>query len=58
MKIVKRITLVALFLILTVSIAGAQGIPQATNPEELGLSIIRPKDGSFLPLEVKGQGDQ
>ncbi len=41
MKIVKRITLAALFLVLTVSIAGAQGIPQATNPEEVGLSKER-----------------
>jgi CubicO group peptidase (beta-lactamase class C family) len=41
MKIVKRISWVALFLILAASIAGAQGLPQATNPEEVGLAKER-----------------
>ena len=38
MKSLKRMMLVALFIILAVSISGAQGIPQATNPEKVGLS--------------------
>jgi len=38
MKSLKRMMLVALFVILTGSISGAQGIPQASNPEEVGLS--------------------
>ena len=41
MKIVKRLALAALFFILVASIAGAQGIPQATNPGEVGLSTER-----------------
>jgi CubicO group peptidase (beta-lactamase class C family) len=41
MKIVKQMMLVTLFLILVASIASAQGIPQATNPEEVGLSKER-----------------
>jgi CubicO group peptidase (beta-lactamase class C family) len=41
MKIVKRISLIVLFLILTVSLSGAQGIPKATSPEEVGLSKER-----------------
>ena len=41
MKIVKRLMLAALFSILVASIAGAQTIPQATNPEEVGLSKER-----------------
>ena len=41
MKIVKRLGLVVLFLILVSSIAAAQGISQATSPEEVGLSKER-----------------
>jgi CubicO group peptidase (beta-lactamase class C family) len=41
MKIIKRLTLAALFSILVASIAGAQAIPQATTPEEVGLSKDR-----------------
>jgi len=41
MKSTKRIILVILFLILTVSISIAQSIPQASNPEEVGLSKER-----------------
>jgi CubicO group peptidase (beta-lactamase class C family) len=41
MKSIKRIILVVLFLILAVSISGAQGIPQASSPEEVGLSQER-----------------
>ncbi len=41
MKIAKRFALIALFLILTVSIASGQGIPQATSPEAVGLSTER-----------------
>jgi CubicO group peptidase (beta-lactamase class C family) len=41
MNIVKRSVLAALFFILVASIAGAQGIPQATSPEEVGLSKER-----------------
>jgi CubicO group peptidase (beta-lactamase class C family) len=41
MKILKQMTLVTLFLILITSIAGAQGIPQAKNPEKVGLSKER-----------------
>jgi CubicO group peptidase (beta-lactamase class C family) len=41
MKILKRLTLAALFSILVVSIAVAQGFPQATSPEEVGLSKER-----------------
>jgi CubicO group peptidase (beta-lactamase class C family) len=41
MKTLKRLTLVFPLLILAASIAGAQGIPQATNPEEVGLSKER-----------------
>jgi len=41
MKIVRRLMLAVLFSILVASIAGAQTIPQATNPEEVGLSKER-----------------
>jgi len=41
MKIVKRLTLAALFCILVTSVGVAQTIPQATNPEEVGLSKER-----------------
>ena len=41
MKTLRRLTLAALFSILVASIAGAQVIPQATNPEEVGLSKER-----------------
>jgi len=41
MRILKRLTLVILFLILVSSIASAQGITQATTPEEVGLSKER-----------------
>ena len=41
MKIIKQMMLVTLLLILVTSIASAQGIPQATNPEEVGLSKER-----------------
>jgi CubicO group peptidase (beta-lactamase class C family) len=41
MIITKRMMFATLFFILVASIAGAQGIPQATNPEEAGLSKER-----------------
>jgi CubicO group peptidase (beta-lactamase class C family) len=41
MKIIKQMMLTTLFFILITSIASAQGIPQATNPEEVGLSKER-----------------
>jgi len=41
MKIIKQMMLVTLFFILIISIASAQGIPQATTPEEVGLSKER-----------------
>jgi len=41
MKIIKQTMLVTLFLIVITSIASAQGIPQATNPEKVGLSKNR-----------------
>jgi len=41
MKIFKQMMLLTLFLILVASIASAQGIPQATSPEEVGLSKER-----------------
>ena len=41
MKIVKRLTLTALFCILVTSVAVAQTITQAKNPEEVGLSKQR-----------------
>ena len=41
MKIIKQMILVILFFILITSIASAQGIPQTTNPEEVGLSKER-----------------
>jgi CubicO group peptidase (beta-lactamase class C family) len=41
MKSVKRIILIVLFLILTVALSNAQSIPQASNPEEVGLSKER-----------------
>ena len=41
MKSIKRVMLATLFFILVVSIASAQGIPQATSPEEVGLSKER-----------------
>jgi len=41
MKISKRIMSVSLCFILIASIASAQGIPQATNPEKVGLSKDR-----------------
>lgn len=41
MKIIKRMMLVTLLFILVTSIASAQGIPQATNPEKVGLSKER-----------------
>jgi len=41
MKIIKQMMLITLFFILITSIASAQGIPQATNPEEVGLSKER-----------------
>jgi CubicO group peptidase (beta-lactamase class C family) len=41
MKVIKQVMLVTLFLILVASIASAQGIPQATNPEKVGLSKER-----------------
>ena len=41
MKTLRRLTLAVLFFILLASIAGAQIIPQATSPEEAGLSKDR-----------------
>lgn len=41
MKIIKQMMLVTLLFILVTSIASAQGIPQATNPEKVGLSKER-----------------
>jgi CubicO group peptidase (beta-lactamase class C family) len=41
MKIIKQMMLVTLVLILAASIAGGQGIPKATRPEEVGLSKER-----------------
>jgi len=41
MKITKRMMLVTLVFILVTSIASAQGIPQAKNPEKVGLSKER-----------------
>jgi len=41
MKIIKQIMLVTLFVILITSMASAQGIPQAKNPEKVGLSKER-----------------
>ena len=41
MKIIKQMMLVTLFFILITSIASAQGIPQAANPKEVGLSKER-----------------
>lgn len=41
MESVKRIILVVLFFILAVSISAAQGVPQASSPEEVGLSKER-----------------
>ena len=41
MIITRRIMFATLFFILVASIASAQGIPQATNPEEVGLSTER-----------------
>jgi CubicO group peptidase (beta-lactamase class C family) len=53
MTITKRITFVTLFFILVASIASAQGIPQATNPEEVGLSKDRlQKMSTWLQTDV------
>ena len=41
MKTFRRLTLAVLFFILVASIVGAQTIPQATSPEEVGLSKER-----------------
>jgi len=41
MKTLRPLTLAVLFSILVASIAGAQAIPQATSPEEVGLSKER-----------------
>ncbi len=41
MTIAKKMMLVTLFIILITSIASAQGIPQAKNPEQVGLSRER-----------------
>ena len=41
MKIIRQMMWVTLFFILIASIASAQGIPQATNPEKVGLSKER-----------------
>jgi CubicO group peptidase (beta-lactamase class C family) len=41
MKTLRRLTLAALFSILMASLADAQVIPQAVNPEEVGLSKER-----------------
>lgn len=41
MKIVRQTVLATLFFILFISLASAQGIPRATNPEEVGLSKER-----------------
>ncbi len=41
MKTFKRLTFAVLFFILVTSIASAQGIPQASTPEEVGLSKER-----------------
>jgi len=41
MKTFKQLTFAVLFSILVASIASAQGIPQATTPEEVGLSKER-----------------
>jgi CubicO group peptidase (beta-lactamase class C family) len=41
MKTIKQMTLVILVFILSASIASAQGIPQARNPEQVGLSKNR-----------------
>ena len=55
MKIVKRLALAALFFILAASIAGAQGIPQATNPEEVGLSKDRLQNKLLDIIVMKGE---
>jgi CubicO group peptidase (beta-lactamase class C family) len=53
MKIVKRFTLVAVFLILTFSISGAQIIPEVSSPEEVGLSKERlQKISAWLQTDV------
>ncbi len=41
MTITKRMTFATLFFVLVASMASAQGIPQATNPEEVGISKER-----------------
>ena len=41
MKIIKQMMWVTLFFILITAVASAQGIPQATNPEKVGLSKER-----------------
>ena len=41
MKTLRQLMLAALFLIFVTSIAAAQVIPQATSPEEVGLSKER-----------------
>jgi len=43
MKVIKHVMLVTLFVILITSIAGAQGLPKAKTPEEVGLSSERLK---------------
>jgi CubicO group peptidase (beta-lactamase class C family) len=52
MKISKRMLWVTLFFILAASIASAQGIPQATSPEQVGLS-----KGRLQRISAWVQGD-
>jgi len=53
MIITRRMMVAAFFFILIASIASAQGIPQATNPEEVGLSKERlQKISAWLQTDV------
>lgn len=54
MKTLRRLTLAALFSLFVTSIAAAQAIPQATNPEEVGLSKERlQRISAWLKAEVE-----
>lgn len=54
MKIVKRLMLAGLFCILVASLAVAQAIPQASSPEEVGLSKERlQRISAWLKAEVE-----
>ena len=47
MKIIKQMMLATSFFVLITPIASAQGIPQVTNPGEVGLSLFMERENDY-----------